>query len=712
MEGKKRLVSVSNFLRHREGWQSLVLDWIIAATIALVSLWLHSPPYRIHFNVYDLGIAAYGGFRVLDGFIPYTEMHIIYGSAQYYMRALLFDLLGTSIETMKLEQLIAAIFAAVAIYWALRGCTGRAVAVVLSFIIPTLFLGALPVVFPALVGMFVAVGCMTRYSRRPSSGWLVALGSSIGVVGAFRWDFGFYCIVVFVIALASLPSIRRLATPPGEVSDSVQVHVRHFLLLLASAVLATLPFYAPTLLTDPLAIYRSIGLALDTHGYRSLPWPDVPSLVDLAYGEVTVSQYLDLLSNSFPAYSFFFICPLNVIAALLSLRRGSQVRPSMPLLVHTQVTTLLGASLIVYASARADLGHTLPATAFTLFSLPLVLWFGSRSIGRPISEIGEASLRALILRWGVLVLVLLILTPTFLMGIRRVESRSAPPPQEALYTAPTLAGLYPPPRNGPPVPREYNALVDYIKENTAPDEFIFSGNFRHDKLFVNDVLIYFASERHAGTRDYQMDPGSTTRRDVQQQIISDLERNDVRMVVLRNAPPPTEPNKSAESSGVTDLDDYIKDNYVVQEQFGQYSVLTNGKSTDSYCASSDGSVGYGFVDVIKPLTGGSEVEPNGQIDIGGWAATPAGSSPIERVEVNVEGQTVEPVSECMPREDLAQYLGEDARYSKWQVTVDLRNIEKVSGPTVDVYAEAIDRNGGRHPLPKASQAKSELLLAP
>lgn len=70
----------------------------------------------------------------------------------------------------------------------------------------------------------------------------------------------------------------------------------------------------------------------------------------------------------------------------------------------------------------------------------------------------------------------------------------------------------------------------------APGEFIFSGSIRHDKLNILDVLIHFASERHAGFRDYHIDPGSTTRRDIQQQIISGLRSNDASLVVLFDRP--------------------------------------------------------------------------------------------------------------------------------------------------------------------------------
>lgn len=331
---------------------------------------------------------------------------------------------------------------------------------------------------------------------------------------------------------------------------------------------------------------------------------------------------------------------------------------------------------------------------FMLLSLPLILWLGSRLPG-------VVPFRTLVPRWGVLIITLLILVPTLLFGIRGVGNRDASTPQEDLFTAPTLAGLSGDSTNPEDSAQNYNALVDYIKGRTTPDEFIFSGSVRHDKLFVNDALIFFASERHAGFRDYHMDPGSTSRRDVQRQIISDLKHNRVRLVVLADLGLPQEPNKSSESSGVTDLDDYIHAKYTVREKFGPYFVLTKREPTDS-CGEVPVGDGYGSVDrVVNPATESSEVERDGQMLIQGWAATPAGSQPTDRIEVTVEGQqVVAPVIQCIPREDIAEGYGQSARHSGWQVTVDLRDVE-VEGPTVDVYVEAVDRNRERHALPEA-----------
>ena len=697
-----------------------VLEGAIVGAIALVTLLVFSPLAEMRFAPYDLGISVYGGFRILDGFIPYVDTHTPYGPAQYYVRALLFSLFGTSIETAELEWMILVEIGIVSVYWTLRGCVGRLPALTL-----TLIVGILAFYLPSLyfIGLVLTVGCMTRYSRDRHAGWLVGAGLCIGVVGAARWDFGVYSAVTCVAALASLPLIRRFAAPSEEAPVSLWPRARDCLFLLAPAALAALPFYAPTLLTDPRALLRSIEIALRVHDYRVLPWPSLPSLVDIVYGKLTVLEYLSQAAQSFPAYAFFFLGPLNAIAVFISLWRRAPIRPGVPLIVHTLVTTLLGACLLIYTDSRAQLGHMLPSMIFMLLSLPLIFWLSFRSFG-------AAPLRVLVPSWGISILALLTLVPVLLLGVIVIGNQwGGPSPPEGLYTAPTLAGLSPDARGAArkaakegmsgaaKVPRksleraeDYNTLVGYIKENTAPDDFIFSGSVRHDKMGVVDVMVYFASERNAGFRDYHMDPGSTTSRDIQQQIIGDLERNDVRLLVLADRPPPQEPNMSAESSGVTDLDDYIHDNYVVRERFDQYFVLTKREPSDSPCSSTPASSGYGAVEQIEPLDGGSEVEHDGQVRIQGWATTPEGSPPIDRIEVRVEGQPViNPTIQCIPREDLAERFGQGAWHSGWQVTADLRDVEEVRDP-VDVAVEAVDRDGGRHPLPIDSEA--ELPLAP
>jgi hypothetical protein len=111
--------------------------------------------------------------------------------------------------------------------------------------------------------------------------------------------------------------------------------------------------------------------------------------------------------------------------------------------------------------------------------------------------------------------------------------------------------------------------VKFIESHTQPGEPIFVGTGRHDRIFVNNILIYFLADRPPATRWYQFEPGIQTSTPVQTEIIGELKTRNVRLLVL-NADWDTisEPNASAVSSGVTLLDDYIRADFETVAQFG------------------------------------------------------------------------------------------------------------------------------------------------
>jgi hypothetical protein len=113
----------------------------------------------------------------------------------------------------------------------------------------------------------------------------------------------------------------------------------------------------------------------------------------------------------------------------------------------------------------------------------------------------------------------------------------------------------------------------YVLETTEPGERILSATGRHDKVFINDISFYFLVQRLPGTRWHQYDPGVQTTAEVQGQMIRELEANAVSVVVRDTTwDEITEPNKSAESSGVTLLDDYLDRNYRKVRDYGRITV--------------------------------------------------------------------------------------------------------------------------------------------
>jgi hypothetical protein len=116
--------------------------------------------------------------------------------------------------------------------------------------------------------------------------------------------------------------------------------------------------------------------------------------------------------------------------------------------------------------------------------------------------------------------------------------------------------------------------IRYIHQHTAPDDPIFIGLPRHDKIFVNDVTLYFQMDRPVATKWHQFDPGLQTSLPIQREMIGELQRVRPRFVVITSIwNGMNEPNDSSVSSGVTLLDDYIRQSYEPAATFGFHTIL-------------------------------------------------------------------------------------------------------------------------------------------
>jgi hypothetical protein len=123
-------------------------------------------------------------------------------------------------------------------------------------------------------------------------------------------------------------------------------------------------------------------------------------------------------------------------------------------------------------------------------------------------------------------------------------------------------------------PPDQAAALEYVRADTSPDERIFVGNGRHDKVVQNGVMFYFLSERRSATKYHELHPGQVTTEAVQRTVIDELQGNGVRYaVVFVGNDDLVEPNASAVSSNVTLLDAFLASRYRLVKEFGSYKVL-------------------------------------------------------------------------------------------------------------------------------------------
>jgi hypothetical protein len=117
------------------------------------------------------------------------------------------------------------------------------------------------------------------------------------------------------------------------------------------------------------------------------------------------------------------------------------------------------------------------------------------------------------------------------------------------------------------------AAIEYLQANTSTSDKLFVGNASHQRVFVNDVLFYFISERDSVTMFHELHPGQITTDAVQQQVLNDIRDSNAPYVVIVNKwDNISEPNKSNEASSVDVLDNYLYNEYKEVAKIGHYIV--------------------------------------------------------------------------------------------------------------------------------------------
>jgi hypothetical protein len=147
-------------------------------------------------------------------------------------------------------------------------------------------------------------------------------------------------------------------------------------------------------------------------------------------------------------------------------------------------------------------------------------------------------------------------------------------PGKALQTA-KVSGF----RVSPEEHRAISDLAEYVNEFTAHDDRIFIGLTRHDVIIANDIMAYFLLARPSATRYHELHPAVTDTAGIQKEIIDDLDRKRVEVIILRTffssdhlERAKAEFSKNLPLIGATDLDQFIRDNYQPVTTFGPYTV--------------------------------------------------------------------------------------------------------------------------------------------
>ncbi len=523
--------------------------WVALAAILFLcgcAINFLTTPYQV--NVFDEGLILTGALRVLAGEMPSADFYTNYGPAQFYLVAGFFDLFGRNLTVARAyDALIAA-----AILPAAAGVLGNQAlrwyglaSLGFIFVLVLLYRSPLYPITPCILLILIGIG-LTVSALEDRAGALVYLwiGLVIAALTCFRYDFMLIGAAAFGTPILLL-LVFQVWSGAAALSASFSRGVEAAVLAGLPAALLLAVLYAVGILQPALRDLLTYNAANYVE-MRNLPFPDLSAI--RARPAEALAIYLPPMAG---ILGISTCCILGRTAIDRSSRQFRQI------LILTCVTLAFFSKGLVRTSGEHMLIADVPAALLVFFCLA-----GFESRFGPL--IGRKAVT------GVRVFCIVMTVAAIAYGLDDLARR------DTLYRFIHVAPAHPdlPPMGLYASDRERIEAARYVMSITGPNERLLSATGRHDKVFVNDVFFYFLTQRLPGTRWQQYDPGVQTSEEVQKQMAQDLEDNKVSVVVrdfrwdrIR------EPNKSAESSGVTLLDDYIAQHYREDRRFGPISVL-------------------------------------------------------------------------------------------------------------------------------------------
>jgi hypothetical protein len=519
---------------------------------------------------YDECLALYGADRVLHGGRPYRDFLTLYGPAQFYLLALCFKIFGVSALVGRVYDAVIRAGIACASFVLVTRLASRKYAI-MAFAAVLIWLTCIDdaaynySAFPALLLSLVSCIFFSRYLSDPSrTRPLFITGILVGLSVCFRHDFGFYLCLTQLITLAwSNLSTREFGV---TMRSSFYTLRRPALVYISGITIVVVPVALLLLWAIP-----HNDIAFDLFYLPAKVYPKMRSLPFRTFAIPRLLRHPFSWSNRFElqeAIVFFPILACIASAVILFLSR----KPHSGLFSSTRqrqifgLLTILGSLFFIKGLIRVSALQMVQCIVVGIILL-VVLLSRLPQLNRAYSIMVGACAFVFLACSAPVILGFFVFTHTNFLDLihpsRPTSFASTCHPPVGLERIRCLI-LNPLPE----------AAIEYVEQRTSPQDKIFVGDGRQDRINTNDIRFYFVSGRGAITKWQEFDPGVQTTLPIQKQIIASMQQYSPKFIILNSAwDDVVEPNGSRFSSGVTALDDYIHTHYAPQATFGTIVIL-------------------------------------------------------------------------------------------------------------------------------------------
>jgi hypothetical protein len=518
-------------------------------------------------GMYDEGITLTGAMRVAAGQVPHRDFYFIYGPAEAYILAGLFKVFGPSLLVERLFDLLIKALTVTAVYAIALPYSRKAVAIFVSIVTAMWLFGLIgwgsattPVALLNLIGSALI---LPVFAGRLSTGRMLAAGAVSGAASLCRHETGIALLGIHACVIFIATCLRFTGT-----ANRLRIFAASFWPYLLGFALLTVPaalYYFSVAPLAPLLHDSVLFLGKNYHRIRNLPFPpiDLKRLENLSvYLPIAIACLsLYILVKSFSRAGGHatssaesmrrdnawrgFLITFGLLLVVMYLKGLVRVSPGQMHLAVIPSLLLIGG--LFHQRLTFSRPVRIAIDSLMLLSFVAAAWSSLHEISMEHAE------HLSVAEW--------------------VFSSAQDSTQKAWckIPGPLTKGFCFLPED------DRIHAIEFISSHTRPGDPLYSGLKHHDRIFANDNLIYFATQRLPATHWSQLDPGLETSYDTQTQMIDELERNAPPYIVLDSEfDLSREPNDSAKSSGVMLLDDYIRDKYQPVKTFGIMSIRRRG----------------------------------------------------------------------------------------------------------------------------------------
>lgn len=529
---------------HTVSGKHILFNFVLISIAALILFF----GLTAEMNIYDEAITLVGAERISYGEQPYSDFWTLYAPGQFYLLSGVFQIFGSSILTERIVTVLTFILMAWA--WlaiARRVHPGRSRFVALMVLaawvamIP-LFGRAIPT---ALLFSYISCYFLFRHFESYAINHVFWSGFFLGMAAMFRHDvagflFGAIFQAVFFFSLSNPEAINMRFGP------KILFGLKRALV----TVLGLIPFLIPLLLlisnagiealwTDLIAVPMTVF-----REFRSLPFPDpIDALSSESY---PIFQFWRAILFYIPAVIF-----ITVIVGIIIRVKKKLLKLNGPRFWIEITAFNFGINLYNTAMVRSDLEHTFPAWTGAILCLLVIFDWMMNQYAR-----GVITVLAFAFVGGYPMLQLL----DHFLELRNEEKVIA-----------ADRSLFPASLNSDGA-KEYLELIEAIRLNTEPGDYLYSGIKDHTDFLINDMMIYHLTETRPASFFHELHPGVTTPLLMQNRIFSDIDSTAPKLVVLGDFGRSREDNKSKNLKTSDVITPYIKSHYTKIQKFGNYTL--------------------------------------------------------------------------------------------------------------------------------------------